>query len=102
MEERYDNTRSLLHAHLQAIWYQSSMKVESGCGFRKLHETTNEHLRASEALGQPVSQWSAALVFCIVDKLYAESHKQWLLKHPGKNVLCWMFYPCSLMKEAGH
>ena len=89
LKDRYDNTRSIVHAHLQAIWSQSSMKVESGSGLRKLHETNNEHLRALEALGQPVNQWSAVLVFCIADKLDAESRKQWQLKHPGKNVLRW-------------
>ena len=89
LKDRYDNTRSIVHAHLQAIWSQSSMKVESGSGLRKLHETTNEHLRALEALGRPVNQWSAVLVFCIADKLEAESRKQWQLKHPGKNVLRW-------------
>ena len=65
------------------------MKVESGSGLRKLHETTNEHLRALEALGQPVNQWSAVLVFCIADKLDAESRKQWQLNYPGKNDLRW-------------
>ena len=49
LKDRYDNTRSKVHAHLQAIWSQSSMKVESGSGLRKLHETTNAHLRALEA-----------------------------------------------------
>ena len=88
-KDRYDNTRRIVHAHLQAIWSQSSMKLESGSGLRKLHETTNEHLRALEALGQPVNQWSAVLVFCIADKLDAESRKQWQLNHPGKNVLRW-------------
>ena len=43
------------------------MKVESGSGLRKLHEITNEHLKALGALGQPVNQWSAVLIFCIVD-----------------------------------
>ena len=81
------------------------MKVESGSGLRKLHETTNEHLRALEGLGQPVNQWSAVLVFRIADKLDAKSRKQWKLKHPGKNAkmsLPEMFYSSSSMKEAGH
>ena len=65
------------------------MRIESGSGLRKLYETTNEHRRALEASRQPVNQWSAVLVFWITDKLYAESRKQWQLKHPGKNVLAW-------------
>ena len=89
LKDRYDNTQTIVHAHLQAIWSQSSMKVESWSGLRKLHETTKEHLRAFEALGQPVNQWSAVIVFCIADKLDAESQKQWQLKHSGKKVLCW-------------
>ena len=65
------------------------MKVESVSGLRKLHETTNEHLRTLEVLGQPVNQWSAVLVFCIANKLDAKSRKQWQHKHPGKNVFRW-------------
>ena len=65
------------------------MKVESGSGLRKLHETTNEHLSALEALGQPVNQWTAVLIFCIANKLDAESRKQWQLKHPDKKVFHW-------------
>ena len=87
LKDRWDNTRSIVHAHLKAIWSQSSTKVKSGSGLRKLHETTNEHLRELEALGQPVNQWSAVLDFCIADKLDAESRKQSQRKHPGKNLL---------------
>ena len=86
LKHRYDKTRSIVHAHSQAIWSQSSMKVESGSGLGKLYETTNEHPGAVEALGQPVNIWSAVLVLCIADKLDAESLKQWQLKHSGKNV----------------
>ena len=50
------------------------------------HKTTNEHLMALEALGQPVNQWRVVLGF---RKLDAESRKQCQLKHPDKNVLSW-------------
>ena len=56
LKDRYDNTRSIVHAHVQTICSQSSMKVEFGPGLGNLHETTNKHLRALEALGHPVSQ----------------------------------------------
>ena len=63
LEDRYANKRSIVQAHLQAIWTQSSMKVESASSLRKLLETTNEHLRSLKELGQPTDQWDSLLVF---------------------------------------
>ena len=54
LTDRYANKRSIVQAHLQSIWSQSSMKVESASGLRKLLEVTNEHLRSLKELGQPM------------------------------------------------
>ena len=56
LTDRYANKRSIVQAHLQSIWSQSSMKVESASGLRKLLEVTNEHLRSLKELGQPTDQ----------------------------------------------
>ena len=46
LKQRYENNRSIVQAHVQTVWKQSAMKVESASGLCKLLGTTNEHLRA--------------------------------------------------------
>ena len=53
----------------------------------KLLESTNEHVQALEALGLPVDQWDAILVYWLLAKLDAESRKQFEWAHSGTDVL---------------
>ena len=62
LHERYENKKSIVQAHLQAIWSQGSLKSESSTDLKKLLETTNEILRALTERGQPVKYWEAILV----------------------------------------
>ena len=62
-------------------------KRETSVELRKLLESTNEHVQAQEALRIPVNQWDAILVYWLLEKLDAESKKQFELAHPGTNVL---------------
>ena len=89
LTDRYDNRRSIVHAHLKVIWTQPCIKTESAIGLRKLLETTTEHLRALEELGQDISSWDPLLVFWLGDKMDAESRKQWELDNPGTEILSW-------------
>ena len=89
LTDRYANKRSIVQAHLQSTWSQSSMKVESASGLRKLLKVTNEHLRSLKELGQPTDQWDSLLVFWLSEKMDPESCKQWQLAHPGTELLTW-------------
>ena len=89
LKDRFENKRSIIQAHLQAIWSQPVLKTESALGLRKFLELTNEHLRALVELGQPVEHWNAILVFVLTDKMDPESRKQWQLDNPGTDVLSW-------------
>ena len=89
LRERYENKRCIVQAHLKAIWSQPVMKGESGIGLRKILETTNEHLRALQELGEPVEHWDSLLIFWLVEKLDPESKKQWQLSNPGTDVPKW-------------
>ena len=87
LEERYNNKRSIVKAHLTAINALPVLKKESSVELRKLLESTNEHVQALEALMLPVDQWDAILVYWVLEKLDAESRKQFELAHPGTDVL---------------
>ena len=62
LEERYNNKRSIVKAHLAAIQALPVLKKESCVELRKLLESTNEHVQALQALMLPVDQWDAILV----------------------------------------
>ena len=79
LEERYNNKRSIVKAHLTAINALPVLKKESSVELRKLLESTNEHVQALEALMLPVDQWGAILVYWVLEKLDAESRKQFEL-----------------------
>ena len=87
LEERYNNKRSIVKAHLTAINALPVLKKESSVELRRLLESTNEHVQALEALMLPVDQWDAILVYWVLEKLDAESRKQFELAHPGTDVL---------------
>ena len=91
LKDRYENKRSIIQAHLQAIWSQLVLKTESALVLRKRLELTNEHLRALVELGQPVEHWSASLVFVLTNKMDPESRKQWQLDNAGTDVWSWEF-----------
>ena len=77
LRDSYENKRCIVQAHLKLFWSQPSLKCESGLGLRKILETTNEHLRASEELCEPSHAWNSMLIFWITEKLNNESMKQW-------------------------
>ena len=87
LEERFNNKRSIVKAHLAAIHALSAIKKESSAKLRKLLESTNEHVQALEAWMLPVDQWDALLMFLLLEKLKAESRKQFILTHLGTDVL---------------
>ena len=89
LTDRYENKRSIVNAHLKAIWSQPSIKAESGSALRKLLETTNENLRALEEQVQGTEYWDPLLVFWLCDKMDPESRKQWELDNPGTELLTW-------------
>ena len=76
-----------MKAHLAAIHALPAVKKESSVELRKLLESTKEHVQALEVLMLPVNHWDAILVYWLLEKLDAESRKQFELAHPGTDVL---------------
>ena len=76
-----------MKAHLAAIHALPAVKKESSVELRKLLESTNEHVQSLEAMMLPVNHWDAKLVYWLLEKLDAESRKQFELAHSGTDVL---------------
>ena len=106
LTERYANKRNIVQAHFQKLWTQTSMETESGNGLRKHLETTKEHLRSSEEVGEP-EKWDSILVFLVYRKMDSESRKQWQLDNPGTDIPSWkqlgeFLDTCSHALESGN
>ena len=95
-----ENKRSIVKAHLASIHALPAIKKESSVELRKLLESTNEHVQALEALRLPVNHWDAILVYCLLEKLDAESRKQFELAHPGTDVLTFKELPTFMDRRS--
>ena len=84
LEERFNNKRSIVKAHLSA---QPAFKKESSTELRKFLESKNEHVQALEVLMLPLDQGDALLVYWMMENFDAESRKLFELAHPGTDVL---------------
>ena len=100
LEECYNNKRSTVKAHLAAIHALPGIRKESSVELRKLLESTNEQVQALEALRLPVNQWNAILVYWLLEKLDAESRKQFELAHPGTDVLTFKELPTFMDRQS--
>ena len=76
-----------MKANLAAIHALPTSKKESSAELRKILESINEHEQAQEALMLPVDQWDAILKYWLLQKLDAESRKEFELAHPDTDVL---------------
>ena len=85
LKERYDNTRSIIRAHLKALSSFPPVETDSAMVLRKLLETSNDHVRSLESLGETIND--VVLVFWISEKMDTETHKQFELAHPGKDAI---------------
>ena len=83
LQEHYGTKRGIVQAHMQIIWSQPSMEMESSYGLRKIWESTNEQLRVLIDLVQPVS----FLASRPNEKIDIDSKKQWQSDHPGPYLL---------------
>ena len=75
LKDRYENKRSVIEAHLQALWPQPVLKTESALGLRKHLEHTIEHLRAFVEPGQQVEHCNAILVSVLTNQINPELRK---------------------------
>lgn len=56
LKERYDNTRLLIHNHLQSIFSIKELNRESAHDIRNLSDTVFKHLRSLKQLGEEIEK----------------------------------------------
>lgn len=77
LDTRYNNKRLLVNAHFKRLFGQPSVSGEWAHELRQLLDTTAECVAALKEHDLPTEEWDAVLVYITVQRLDAESHKQW-------------------------
>lgn len=77
LNTRYNNKRLLVNAQFQRLFGQQAVQGGSASKLRQLLDTTAECVAALRDQELPTGEWDAVIVFIVVQRLDAESHKQW-------------------------
>ncbi|XP_025829218.1 uncharacterized protein LOC112904129 [Agrilus planipennis] len=75
--QRYENTEMLIRNHIKAIFDIETITKESHSGLRGLVDGITRHIRALEALDQPVDSWDVLLIHIVSTKLDRVSRREW-------------------------
>lgn len=84
LQDRYENKRRLVFAHLSSIFSTEPMKKESSHEVKRMVASVCSPIAALETLKRPVSSWEYILVFHTVSLLGQNSRRQWE-KHYGND-----------------
>ncbi|KAL0871980.1 hypothetical protein ABMA27_004421 [Loxostege sticticalis] len=77
LQERYNNTQSLIQNHVKSLFNIKPMCNESSKEIRTIIDTFNTNLRALTTLGENTSQWDTLLLYLVSSKLDASTSKEW-------------------------
>ena len=86
LQERYQNTRSIVKVHIEQIINAAVVKQDSGVSLRKYIQTLEDNLEGLRQLQVQTSGWGPLLVYHIYQKLDNETKKEFELQHPGTDV----------------
>lgn len=79
LENRFNNIRFIIDAHLKNIFNFPPLKYESHSGLKLLRDKFQETVRSLAALNQPTEHWDTILIYLFVSKLDKDTHCQWEL-----------------------
>lgn len=80
LKARFENTRLIVHHHIQALLELPIISKESAGSLRKLIDDVQQHLCALTKLEQPVQAWDTLLIHLITPKLDAKTKREWEFK----------------------
>ncbi|XP_066256304.1 uncharacterized protein [Euwallacea similis] len=77
LNERYNNTRVLVHMHMKALLEIESVDKESAHKLRDLIDNVGKNLRTLSALGQKTEHWSDLIACLVGSKLDRVTERHW-------------------------
>lgn len=75
LKDRYDNRKIIRQTHVRALLNLQSISKEFSV--RSFLDSIQKHIRALEALKEPVSQWNTILIEVLSQKLNPFSREKW-------------------------
>ena len=86
LKTRYENRRAIVREHISKIINAAPVSKQDFSSLRALWQGIDEQRRALEALGIQSEEMDIYTIHLLVDKLDAESRRQWELEHPGTDI----------------
>lgn len=86
LSNRFHNERVIIECHVRALFDFPKVEKESSQALRVLLDNTNIHLRALEALNQPVHAWDTIIIHLLTSKLDLHTNKEWQSHAPANQV----------------
>ncbi|XP_059054714.1 uncharacterized protein LOC131848794 [Achroia grisella] len=75
--DRYDNSRLLVHNHVQALFNVDKLPKESHLSLRSLIDSINKNIRALKTLNEPTDSWDTLIVYMMSCKLDPITSRNW-------------------------
>ena len=86
LKTRYENRRAIVREHISKIINAAPVSKQDSNSLRALWQGVDEQRRALAALGLQSEEMDIFTIHLLVDKLDAESRRQWELEHPGTDI----------------
>ncbi|XP_055604233.1 uncharacterized protein LOC129752485 [Uranotaenia lowii] len=86
LEDRYQNNKLIVKAHLDALFEVDRMKKESFECLNQMISEFEKHLQMLTKIGEKVDGWSTILVHMICSRLDSATLKLWETYHSSKEV----------------
>lgn len=78
--QRYENTKLIINTHIKELFDLSVVAKSSHVALRSFIDSIRTHVRALEALKQPISHWDTILIYLLSDKLDYVTRRDWELE----------------------
>ena len=86
LKTRYENRRAIVREHISKIINAAPVTKQDSTSLRALWQEVDEQRRALVALSIQSEEMDIYTIHLVVDKLDAESRRQWELEHPGTDI----------------
>lgn len=83
---RYENKTLIIQSHLRSLFDSPKVITADAVELRLLHHHLVSHVRALEALGQPIEYWDAWLVTLGCSRLDSQTVGEWQLAQTSKEL----------------
>ncbi|KYN02007.1 hypothetical protein ALC62_07184 [Cyphomyrmex costatus] len=80
IKERYENKKLIISTHIKELFELQTVNKGSHTALRTYIDSIRTHVRALEALKQPIAHWDTILIYLLSDKLDYTTRKDWELE----------------------